>query len=149
MTDEKLTDSEIVKALECCTQGRDIKVCWNCPLYVDLQTARECCEKLNTNALDLINRLQAENEALINGQETLQEYIATQKAENEELKSAINSFRGYEDKIKADAYKECFKKLKAFMHNTFKNLDEYEFEYVTARDIKNLLKEMVGEKNGR
>lgn len=34
-------------------------------------------------------------------------------------------------------------KLKELMHNKFKALDEYEFEYVTERDINNLVKEMV------
>lgn len=33
------------------------------------------------------------------------------------------------------------------MHNKFKALDEYEFEYITERDIDNLAKEMVGEDN--
>lgn len=35
------------------------------------------------------------------------------------------------------------------MHNKFKALDEYEFEYITERDINNLLKEMVGEDNAK
>lgn len=30
------------------------------------------------------------------------------------------------------------------MHNKFKALDEYEFEYITERDIDNLLKETEG-----
>ena len=47
--------------------------------------------------------------------------------------------------IKSEAYKEFAERLKEFMHNKFKDLDEYEFEYVTARDIDNLLKELIGE----
>jgi len=112
-----LTDSEIVKALECCTQGRDIKVCWDCPLYVDLETASACCEKLNANTLDLINllqarigiyetcnarkdesikhlesevkRLQAENKNLQERNIILRGLVDTQKAENERLKNHI------------------------------------------------------------
>ena len=41
------------------------------------------------DALDLINRLQADKEALINGQETLQKHIADQKAEIERLERDI------------------------------------------------------------
>ena len=49
--------------------------------------------------------------------------------------------------ISAEAYKEFTKRLKEFMHNKFKALDEYEFEYITERDIDNLVKEMVGDDN--
>lgn len=52
-----------------------------------------------------------------------------------------------EQEIKAKAYKEFAEKLKEFMHNKFKALDEYEFEYITERDIDNLLKETVGDDN--
>ena len=57
-------------------------------------------------------------------------------AEKEELKT-----------LKATAVKEFTEKVKEFMHNKFKALDEYEFEYITERDIDKLLKEMVGENN--
>lgn len=50
--------------------------------------------------------------------------------------------------IEAEAYKEFAEKAKEFMHNKFKVLDEYEFEYITESDIDNFLKEMVGEDNG-
>ena len=46
---------------------------------------------------------------------------------------------------KAEACKEFAERLKEFMHNKFKALDEYEFEYITERDIDNLLKETEGE----
>ncbi len=51
-----MTDNEIVKALECC--GND--ECSKCPLQDGV-----CSEKdVMKNAIDLINRLQAENEML-------------------------------------------------------------------------------------
>ena len=67
MEEKKLTDEEVVKALEVC--GKDFE-CHNCP-YVD-----ECCERLDGSAglliqaLDLIHRLQAENERLTEEKET-------------------------------------------------------------------------------
>lgn len=55
MTD-KLTDKEIVKALECCVNGE----CPNCPLSHNNTGVynERCGENLMQNALDLINRLQ-------------------------------------------------------------------------------------------
>ena len=67
--------------------------------------------------------------------------------EIEELHSQIAGLNIYKSKIKAEAYKEFAEKVKEFMHNKFKALDEYEFEYITERDIDNLLKETVGENN--
>ena len=44
-------------------------------------------------------------------------------------------------KIKAEASKGCLENLIEYMHNKFKNLDQYEFEYITERDINDFLKE--------
>ena len=48
------------------------------------------------------------------------------------------------EQVKDEAVKEFAERLKEFMHNKFKDLDEYEFEYITERDIDNLLKETEG-----
>ena len=56
----KLTDKEIVKALECC--GSNAYLCGECPY----KRIDNCELKLSADALDLINRLQAENERLKN-----------------------------------------------------------------------------------
>ena len=52
-----MTDKDIIKALECCQSGIQ---CQNCPLL----GTRDCMTKLYENALALINRQQAEIEAL-------------------------------------------------------------------------------------
>lgn len=52
-----MTDSEIKKALECC-KG---KGCKDCPFNVNCAT---CISKLIGDALDLINRLEAERDGL-------------------------------------------------------------------------------------
>ena len=54
----KMTDEEIIKTLECCADSENYQ-CNKCPLYAD-------CEKTSIaeNALDLINRQQAEIERL-------------------------------------------------------------------------------------
>ena len=58
MPDKKLTDSEIVKALECCQNDED---CQNCPLK---EFYPYCDDVLSPATIDLINRLQADNERL-------------------------------------------------------------------------------------
>jgi hypothetical protein len=78
MPNKKLTDSEIVKALECCKNGKCED---DCPFSVD----REKCFKLDDLVLDLINRLQAENKNLQERNVILKGLVDTQKAENESL----------------------------------------------------------------
>jgi hypothetical protein len=57
-----MTDNEIIKALECCSVETE-EICHNkaCPLIKD----RRCVTTLSRNALDLINRQQAEIERLL------------------------------------------------------------------------------------
>ena len=85
---DKLTDSEIVKALECCPKNI---ICGECPLC----GKKDCMNKLYINALDLINRLQAENERLREPASASAIHILAEKAveallkENEEHKTEI------------------------------------------------------------
>ena len=57
-----MTDEQIKKSLECCSD--ELHCCSVCPCYLQEQNNDYCREDLNKNALDLINRLQAENERL-------------------------------------------------------------------------------------
>ena len=57
MNEKKLTDEDIVKALECCTVD-EVTDCENCPLL------RESCAIIRKYALDFIQRLQADNDRL-------------------------------------------------------------------------------------
>lgn len=60
----KMTDSEIIKALQCCrkciTTGSTDKDCPNCPLY----NIDGCCDMLIVALADFVKRLQTENEKL-------------------------------------------------------------------------------------
>ena len=82
-----MTDNEIIKALSNMTYGGHY--CSKCK-YDNGKGDDRCglkgC-KIARYALDLITRQQAEKEALIAGQETLQKYIAQQKIEIERLKN--------------------------------------------------------------
>ena len=61
-----LTDNEIKKALECCAGKDGERFCWDCPCK-NAETVKEYCDyKMLKSALDLINRLEAENERLKN-----------------------------------------------------------------------------------
>ena len=55
-----MTDKEIIKALECCTNW-NITKCFECP-YVDYDGS--CVNKSKIDALDLINRQQIEIEKM-------------------------------------------------------------------------------------
>lgn len=50
-----MTDKEIIRAIKCCTSGKDAP-CMNCPKYKEHST--KCFDELMTEALDLINRQQ-------------------------------------------------------------------------------------------
>ena len=91
---EKTSDKDIIKALECCSKSSKTGDCIDnkCPMLGEFGCYGFADNKLVKSALDLIKRQKAEKKALINGQETLQKYIAKQKAEIERLQNTINSF---------------------------------------------------------
>ncbi len=64
MPDKKLTDKEIKKALECCSSNVLYENCLYCPYEKYLEKGHTCIVIATKNALDLINRLQAEKEVL-------------------------------------------------------------------------------------
>lgn len=59
MPDKKLTDSEVIKALEYCSKQGLTSECEGCKMGNG-----ECRDSLVKCAFDLINRLQSENERL-------------------------------------------------------------------------------------
>lgn len=107
-----LIDNEIKKALECCSENAP---CSECPMW---ERGPNCVDGLYRYALNLINRLQAENERL----------------------SKIT--RPLIAEIKAEAMTEFAEELK---EKSFKTYDWRGM--VKVVDIDNLLKEIVGEDN--
>lgn len=63
MTDNKLTDEEIIKALECCSNYNDCDKC-NFEPKDNKKKTIGCCLEIMKNAIDLITRQQAEIERL-------------------------------------------------------------------------------------
>ena len=75
-----MTDKEIIKALECCIKPTN--GCENCPYY----KKEECFDMAKRDALNLINRQQAEIQAL-------RENIHNRKSRENKLRSKIKSFK--------------------------------------------------------
>lgn len=139
-----MTDKEIIKALECCA---DLFDCISCP-------CKDFCGdlgKLQQNALDLINRQQAEIEYLQGEREVLLEdihhsadQINEQFEEIERLQKENNQFadigKMYSE-IRAEAIKEFAENIKL---EFYKEFDEI-IPSIMADKIDNLVKEMVGE----
>ena len=122
-----MTDNDIIKALECCTD-ESYENCNECPYSIDA----ERCErmKLLEDILDLINHQKAEIERLKKEIQTTKDaYIMLQ------TKNAI---------IKSETVKEFAERLK---EKSFKTIRNYGLtkDVVEVCDIDNLVKEMVGE----
>ena len=159
--DKKLPNSEIIKALEEWIKNYDgsyvnFKMLGNALDLINHLQAKAIKEQnKNSKLRNERNRLQAQNKDLAETvhnltieKDALFDKAEELKAEIERLKTNLNveleNFATeYDNKIKAEAYKECAEKAKEFMHNKFKALDEYEFEYITERDIDNFCKEIV------
>ena len=137
MTDKKLTDNEIIKALECCSNDKPCSEN-KCPFY------ESACENdlhaVEKYALDLINRLQAENERL------LQKTQRPQDADPMDFCGVLCDFsEGLIAKAKAEAYKEFAERLKNKLTSCSRTIDGKSEYLICDSDIDNLLKEMVGE----
>lgn len=163
-----MEDREIIKALECCAKAKLNDDCrkLKCPFFDD---AIDMCGVLNSeqvlidNALDLINRLQAQNKDLAETvhnltieKDALFDKVEELKVEIERLKTNLNveleNFATeYDNKIKAEAYKECIKKVKNYIKAHCNPYGKPDFDYDTSIKILNfidkLAKEMVGDDN--
>lgn len=123
MPDKKLTDSEIIKAVECCAD--EMGCIKGCPCFNPKSKGSHCTVskklKLEKLTIDLIKRQQAEIERLKGWQDLL-------KAEKHSL-------------IKSEAYKE-------FAEEIFELFPKDKPNTVISRvTVKHILKELVGENN--
>lgn len=117
-----MTDNEIIKALECCKNGQ----CADCPrIYTPYEIFR-CKEDLISNALDLINRQQAEVERLRD--ENLQsEYPARIRVDDFLVcANSLGEWLEFCDSLKAEAIKEVVERLK-------KHIESLEYNANTTR----------------
>ena len=94
MEEKKLTDEEVIEALACCVKG---ETCTTCPYFIK---RIDCVyqRRAESDALDLIHRLQAENEQLKDEKEeirlfnlSMQNGKVDMRIESEMVKSFYNS----------------------------------------------------------
>lgn len=107
MSDKKLTDEEIIKALECCISTTTEEACAGCPF-----NKQKLCDKdqwaLERYALDLINRQKAEIEKMKECPKCVYEYDG--EVTEYCVQGPCPNFKTVEQ-IKAEAYKEFAENL--------------------------------------
>jgi hypothetical protein len=132
MTDKKLTDNEIKKALECCYYQNNVIVRKINTVGED-NKIESISEITIADIVNLINRLQAENERLL--------------TENHSLAIVQEGFKDMYKIAKAEAYKECIEKVKSEIYQQphSKGMEETRERCRIMQILDNLLKELVGE----
>lgn len=162
MPDKKLTDAEIVKALECC-HGQLETDCENCP-------NKNTCDEIDViqQTLDLINRQKADIKKLTSGKCV---YLSDDETTEYCVEGPCPNYKT-EAQIKVEAYKEFAKKVNDEISESVysnhraiterineHNANRYEDKICSMWDdqitalvsirfyIDNLLKEMAGENN--
>lgn len=150
----KMTDEQIIKALECCI--KPTSDCDNCPLYI--RGDGDCIDKAKQGALDIINRQQAKNEKLnvelvgMRGAcNSYKMHYDNAKAEIERLRIRLRKVRSQftalskmHSEIRAEAIKEFAGEIISdLLPKILVGYDAKALELSFA--ISNKLKEMVGE----
>ena len=150
---DKLTDTEIIKALECISgKAKD----WDCDKCAF--DGAICTAYVSEKALDLINRQdfkihllekqisEIQNANLINWNATIGNYkteIESLKAEVERLNTYLDVIGYSTDKIKAEAYKEFAERLHEELR-IYGAKDKFN-KLVFLNVVYNAKKELVGE----
>ena len=146
MPGKKLTDSEIKKALKCCADDSNNtdKICKECPYYKIYSS--HCINYLCGDTLDLINRLQAENERLLNLVTNQSLMIAEQDKKIKRLKKVqmqLDDLCKMHNIIKSEAYNEFANWQEVKLANN-PNISTVALQSIIKTN-DNLLKELVGE----
>lgn len=160
MTDKKLTDEEIIKALECCAKSKTNGDCkaLKCPCFKDVTCIFVDDDYgLQNLAFDLINRQKSEIERLKECPKCVYEYDG--EVMEYCVQGPCSNFKTVEQ-IKAEAYKEFAEKAKENFLNLqynaktdrknvkieeLSNQMNWLLHAVAIETVENLLKEMVGE----
>lgn len=140
MNERKFTNKEIKKALECCIFGD----CQGC-LYGDTDQ-RHCKDDLMRNALDLINRQQAEIDGFRNRQKPTA--ASGYKIENGKVVFFTDMFDGYRHEY--ETLDEIVKTLNELLQECYIK-DELVLALKTAKAeaIKEFAERLKGEMSGR
>lgn len=132
---EKITDNEIIKALDCCSKMN----CRGC-VFWEMHSA-QCVSELLSNTLDFINRQKAEIERLRKENKILSANADT--AFQDGLNENRDLFKKeVEHEIKSEAIKEFVKRANGKLSCYIDQCGE-SVPYVMADIIDNLVKEMT------
>ena len=140
MTDKKLTDEEIIKALE--GSILNAKWCDSKAWSIEIYKLESALDLINRQKAE-IDRLKTENKIYIEANQVIGYQRDQRDKEIDELQKQIDGLDVRENKIKAEAYKEFAEKLKAAAMSCLMGGKYYKI--ITTRCIDTLLKEMVGE----
>ena len=127
-----MTDNEIIKALECCTEDEDYT---HCPSIKEMPY---CSNDIMVGALNLIKRQQAEIERLKNEIQTTKDAYIMLQTKNEIIKS--EAVKEFAERLKNKIKIEC----NPYGKPTF----DYDTSIAIMRYIDNLVKEMVDNEKG-
>lgn len=140
--ENKATDNEIKKALEYCTSVAYLGVCKDCAYMKFKTTDNGCLDPMLKDALDLINRLEAEIERLKQNLEEAHIDIRERLAEIERMREISEAFDIEHEAIKNCAVKEFAERLE----NKFNCIPQHHFTLAQVLfDLDKTKKEMVGE----
>ena len=137
---DKLTDKEIKKALE--WHLNEVNHCDECPLFVLKNTTTYCVDVLMQNSLDLINRLEGENEKNENIIRVADKTIATQKAEIEVSQRRIATLEKLAEHRKRAVFERVERNLKLRKDLETANADNESLKAEIER-LKNHTKEGI------
>lgn len=166
MEEKKLTDEEIVKALECCIKGVTVSNCAECPLDM---IEEDCCyytpTLIDRYALDLIHRLKKENEELkspkfaswklkfFNLKEEFdkelaehEEFTKKANAEIERLKLDLENEKNWGKIQTKQAVKDTAKKFADLVefHSISRRINGVEYFTISILGLKEILTEEFG-----
>ena len=139
-----MTDNEIIKALECCSTGETYADCEknDCPLYLGITMGCKYIDKENqlySDALDLINRQQAEIERLEKTEIEIDDFcrrLCRMRMLNGNAIASYEDLQNYIQEAKSEAIKEFADKVK-------QELMPYDLGAFSA--VRAVLKDLTGE----
>lgn len=140
-----MTDEQIIKALECC--GVELGSCEKCPSKY--RRRGDCIRLLTIDAINLINRQQAEIDHFAEANKMVIEPKTIKTEDEEILRILVNqsvTFIPKNDDIKAiqrDAAINFADRLKSKCRDSVE-LDDYRMTVVTKSDIDKAVNEMFG-----
>lgn len=143
MTDKKLTDEEVVKALECCK---------DCSINLNFEIVQKIEDKNKEilELIDIINSLKAEIEKLKEEVKDKERAYNDEFCLRKEWKNKCQELLQEKQTTKAEAYKEFAKRLENKIKTECNPYGKPTYDYDTSISIMNymdnLVKEMVDEK---